>query len=63
MSEKQSAPEPAARWAALKARGNPTLAEIEAIDNATPWKEVEPRWWLAMMDARDRIRKQETGNG
>jgi hypothetical protein len=46
---------PAAQWAALKARGNYTRAEIDAIDAATPWSEVEPQWWLAMMAARNTI--------
>lgn len=43
---------PKEQWLALKARGNPTHAEIEAIDKATPWSIVEPEWWLEMMDAQ-----------
>lgn len=46
---------PSERWAALKARGNPTLREIEDIDNATPWKPREPTWWCEMMDVRKEI--------
>ena len=26
------------------------LNDIDAIDNDTPWQEVEPKWWLSMMD-------------
>lgn len=36
-------------WGALKERGHPTTQEIDAIDKATPWQEVEPTWWLEMM--------------
>lgn len=56
MTERSKAT-PADRWASLKARGNPTLAEIEAIDNATRWAPVEPQWWLEMMDAARQLRK------
>lgn len=44
--------EPYERWEQLKARGNVTAEEIDAIDRDTPWAEVEPRWWLEMMDFR-----------
>ena len=50
----------AARWAATKARGNPTLAEIESIDSDTPWSELEPTWWLEMMDVQRALRGQTT---
>jgi hypothetical protein len=43
---------PSDRWEELKARGNATLSEIDSIDRDTPWAEVEPRWWLEMMDFR-----------
>lgn len=46
---------PSERWAALKARGNPTLREIDEIDNATPWSPKEPDWWCEMMDVRQAI--------
>lgn len=37
---------PSARWKAAKAA---LLAEIAAIDKATPWSDVEPDWWVEMM--------------
>lgn len=43
-------PSPADQWVALKAD---ILRQIEAIDKATPWSEVEPRWWLEMVGIRD----------
>lgn len=26
------------------------ILEVERIDNITPWREVEPNWWLHMME-------------
>ena len=37
---------------------NSFLAEITRIDNATPWQETEPEWWLAMMDIERFIRNR-----
>lgn len=37
---------PSARWKAAKVA---LLREIAAIDDDTPWSEVEPDWWLEMM--------------
>lgn len=42
-------PSPADEWTILKTE---ILARIEVIDKATPWQEVEPRWWLEMMRVR-----------
>lgn len=39
------------QWKALKDTG-PTIddiVKIEEIDKATIWQEVEPQWWLEMM--------------
>lgn len=53
---------PYQRWQELKAKG-PTLAEIEAIDQATPWGEVEPDWWLEMMGVARELRRSQPGHG
>lgn len=34
------------------------LAEIDKIDQDTPWQEVEPNWWLSMMDLRKMLREE-----
>ena len=45
--------DPRERWQRLKARGNYTVEEIEAIDKDTPWSDLgEPAWWLEMMEAQ-----------
>lgn len=28
------------------------LSQIESIDKETPWSEVEPKWWLEMMEVQ-----------
>lgn len=48
---------PRQMWEELKTRGNYTSQEIDAIDKETPWSEVEPEWWLEMMQARAAIAK------
>ncbi len=45
---------PAARWLDLRKE---MLTRINKIDNDTPWSEVEPRWWLGMMEAAKTIRE------
>jgi hypothetical protein len=52
ISENSKSDDPADHWTALKAKGHYAKSEIDAIDNATPWKPVEPKWWLEMMEAR-----------
>lgn len=32
------------------------LSMIEAFDKRTPWQDVEPRWWLEMMEKAKVIR-------
>jgi len=49
MSQSAKGASPRERWIALRAQ---FLAEIDAIDKATPWSEVEPDWWLEMANAR-----------
>lgn len=45
-----------ALWESIK--GNrPTLEEIDNIDKMTPWSNIEPKWWLDMMDARKELQK------
>lgn len=40
-----------ALWESIK--GNrPTLEEIDNIDSKTPWSNIEPKWWLEMMEFR-----------
>lgn len=60
------APTPAARdrWAALKARGDYTIAEIDAIASATPGAERELGWWwLEMMEARRKLQNAQVRAG
>lgn len=59
-------PSPFEMWTQLKARGGATIAEIDTIDNATPWRATEPAWWLEMMKERMRLlaaQRQEGDNG
>ncbi len=35
------------QWQELKRE---TLSKIKDIDNATPWSEIEPKWWHEMMN-------------
>jgi len=42
------------RWLALKAE---FLAEVNKIDNDTPWSNSEPGWWLEMMTAAKAVRE------
>lgn len=44
-----------ARWEAVRTK---LLAEIEDIDNNTEWREVEPRWWLQMMEVQRAAREK-----
>lgn len=30
------------------------ITQLTIIDKATPWQEIEPKWWLAMMDIRQK---------
>lgn len=34
------------------------LAEIDRIDQDTPWQSYAPFWWEAMMDVRRELRNQ-----
>jgi hypothetical protein len=43
------------RWQDLKRRGNPTVAEIDAIDKDTRWSPREPDWWCEMMKVKKKI--------
>jgi len=45
------------RWEELKARGNPTTTEIEAIDKDTTWVPREPGWWCEMMRVYRQLQK------
>ena len=48
-------------WEALRDREErPTIEEIDAIDNLTPWSEIEPNWWLDMMMERRYLVEQKT---
>jgi hypothetical protein len=38
-----------ARWEAAREK---LLAEIASIDKDTDWSEVEPGWWLQMMEVQ-----------
>lgn len=56
----QPAPEgqrqaPYKQWSDLKAQ---VLTEIQQIDNNTKWSEVEPEWWLEMMDVQRLLQKR-----
>lgn len=45
-----------ALWESIK--GNrPTLEEIDNIDSKTPWSNIEPKWWLEMMEVRRELQK------
>lgn len=46
------------RWQELKQRGNPTVAEIDAIDKDVRWSPREPDWWCEMMN----VKRQLLGN-
>lgn len=35
-----------------------TIKEIDRIDSLTPWSEVEPNWWLDMIQERKDLRKR-----
>jgi len=36
-----------------------TINEFDKIDKDTPWQEVEPKWWLDMMElSRDMIKRK-----
>ena len=51
---------PSQKWRELKAH---ILQRIEEIDERTPWKEVEPQWWLEMMSVARELKtskKKET---
>jgi hypothetical protein len=47
---------PDQRWAKLKEH---ILREIEAIDQATPWQDYEPKWWLEMQETRRQLNKSQ----
>ena len=47
---------PQERWQQLIKR---TIAEINAIDAETEWKQHEPDWWLGMMDVRQLLTECE----
>ncbi len=35
---------------------NAIVQATEMIDSDTPWQEVEPKWWLEMMDLQAKCR-------
>lgn len=43
-----------AKWEAAKAE---FLSQINDINNETPWSNIEPKWWLEMMDAEKAVRE------
>lgn len=47
---------PSDQWADRKDRLlseiEKALAELSAIDKATPWSEAEPKWWLEMSNVQ-----------
>lgn len=45
------------RWEKTKAE---LLKEIEEIDQATPWSNVEPQWWLQMMRVQRALLQDES---
>jgi len=36
---------------------NHIIERIKVIDDATPWQEIEPEWWIRMMDFKARARE------
>lgn len=55
LCEVRAAQTPQSRWRELRAE---FLKSIEEINAATPWQEVEPKWWLEMMDVSRSLREQ-----
>lgn len=56
--EQYTQPECKALWESIK--GNrPTIEEIDNIDSKTPWSNIEPKWWLAMMEVRRQLQKDK----
>lgn len=51
---------PKERWRKL---AKATIVEINAIDADTEWQDLEPNWWLGMMDMLQLLIENEEREG